>query len=221
MYVQKRNVAGGETMKALSVISIVLSVAVLAGMGYLTLQLNGIADRLEKMEADRGDDVKKLSNEVSKAFTNLGELGKQIRSVSDRVDSLAALKPGDNIEEIIERKLAERRDRQRKEREEQTRQWWARQRERQINEILEGIDADDETDKKVAEIVKNLQDAVTAYFEKAREEGNWDREATRKALDEMDAKSKAAAKKVLTEEQYKKFVEIRKKQDDRWRRGGR
>ena len=203
-------------MKVFSVMSLVLSVALLAGIAFLVLEMSDLSGRIDELEANRAKDTRQLSNDISTAFTRIGELDTEIRGLSKRTDAVATRGLDASVENIIETKLAERETRRREGWTQRGRDWQARREELQLNELVEALQLDEETKEKMKGILVQSRKDMQKFFGKLREDGNWDREKIRAGLQNINNQMDEAAKKIVSEEQFKKYMEIQTEARQWW-----
>ncbi len=203
-------------MKILSILSLVLSLALLGGIAFLVLEMTDLGERIDELEANRSKDTRELSNDISTAFTRIGELDAEVRGLWKRTDEAATKKLGASVEEIIETKLAEREARRREERARQRTDRRARGEERELNELTEALQLNDATKKKMKAILAQSPKDIREFFVKLRNEGDFDQEKIREGMQKINTTTDEAAKKILSEEQFKKYQEIQTRNRQRW-----
>lgn len=203
-------------MKILSVMSLVLSVALLAGIALLVLEMTDLGDRIGELEANRSKDMSQRSKDTSTAFTRIGELDTEIRALSKQMDAMATKGLDASVGDLIETKLAEKEARKREEQAQQRRDWQARREEREFNKLIEALQLNDETKEKMKGVLAQSREDRREFFIRLRNEDNIDRDKILEGMQKISNEADESVKNILSEEQFKKYQEVQTKNRQRW-----
>ncbi len=121
-----------------------------------------------------------------------------------------------SVGDLIETKLGEREAKRRGEQAQQRRDWQARMEERELKKLIETLQLNDETKEKMKGILAQSREDIREFFVRLRNEGNIDRDKIREGMQKISNEADNAVKKILSEEQFKKYQEVQTQTRRRW-----
>jgi hypothetical protein len=82
--------------------------------------------------------------------------------------------------------------------------------------LVEALQLNDEAQEKMKAILVQSREDVQEFFVRLRDGGNIDREKIREGMQKVNNEADEAVKKILSEEQFEKYQEIRTRNRQRW-----
>ena len=111
-------------------------------------------------------------------------------------------------------------EKKQKEDAQKARDWQERKEKREFAKLVRDLQLNNEDKGKMAGVMNQMCQERTELFEKLRDDGGWNPDKIHEGMAKISTKTDEAVKKVLSEDQFKKYEEIQKENRQRWERFG-